>query len=124
MLCVMQEIAPFLRVLGCYPMDLDAGDFQETAAEERQLSSNGASGPAGNAVADDSLLFSAAGPQRRAPAQVGCPPESCCDHAYPYIHMRCIKHACPPLFTSKNLINIGISEARATPAPDLKPSVV
>ena len=23
----VQEITPFLRVLGCYPMDLDAGDF-------------------------------------------------------------------------------------------------
>lgn len=109
----MQEIAPFLRVLGCYPMDLDAGDFQETAAEERQLSSNRASGPAENAVADDSLLFSAAGPQRRVPAQVCCPPESCSDHAYDKISIYstccCIKHACPPLFTSKNLINFATS---------------
>ena len=66
----MQEIAPFLRVLGCYPMDLDAGDGQESASAEGQLSSNGASGPAESTNAEDALLLSGAAFPRKTGAQV------------------------------------------------------
>ena len=66
----VQEIAPFLRVLGCYPMDLDAGDGQESALAERQLSSNGASGPAESTTAEDALLLSGAAFPRRTGSQV------------------------------------------------------
>ena len=66
----MQEIAPFLRVLGCYPMDLDAGDGQESASAERQLSSNGASGPPKSTNAEDALLLSGAAFPRRTGSQV------------------------------------------------------
>ena len=66
----MQEIAPFLRVLGCYPMDLDAGDGQESAAAERQPSSNGAGGPPESTHAEDALLPSGAAFQRKAGSQV------------------------------------------------------
>ena len=66
----MQEIAPFLRVLGCYPMDLDAGDGQESTSAERQLSSNGASGPPESTNAEDALLLSGAAFPRKIGSQV------------------------------------------------------
>ena len=68
----MQEIAPFLRVLGCYPMDLDAGDGHESASAERQPSGNGngASGPPESTSAEDALLLSGAAFQRKAGSQV------------------------------------------------------
>ena len=69
---LLQEIAPFLRVLGCYPMYLDGVEVAEGAVEEHQLSSNGASANGGAALADDSLMLTAAGVPRRMPKQVPC----------------------------------------------------
>ena len=67
---ILQEIAPYLRVLGCYPMYLDGGEVAERAVEEHQITSNGASAHQGAALGDDSLMLSGAAVPRRMPKQV------------------------------------------------------
>ena len=66
----LQEIAPFLRVLGCYPMELVKGEPRESSAEERQSSSNSARASRGTTLVEDSLVFPAAGILRRMADQV------------------------------------------------------
>ncbi len=67
MYCDEQEIAPFLRVLGCYPMDLNAGDVAAAPADlpvdDRMLSSTGLS------MGSDDLLMAVSGASARMPMQ-------------------------------------------------------
>lgn len=60
----VQEIAPILRVLGSYPMDLDQGSYAEdSASDDRVLSSNGA------LSSNDDLLMAVANATAREPNQ-------------------------------------------------------
>lgn len=77
----VQEIAPFLRVLGCYPMDLGAGDAAAAAAaaaataalaEELLMMDDGANNGGGrrrgDAMRTDDLLMAVSGASMRVPA--------------------------------------------------------
>jgi hypothetical protein len=89
-----QEIAPFLRVLGCYPMDLDAGDFEAGGARGAvTVAPDG--GLLGSQTDDLLMAMSGAAAQAR-PLSVAvlhdgcahallCPstPLACCWHSFP-----------------------------------------
>ncbi|CAL8466593.1 g6129 [Coccomyxa elongata] len=63
----LQEIAPFLRVLGCYPMDLNAGDVSAAPADlpvdDRTLSGTALG------MRSDDLLMAVSGASARMPMQ-------------------------------------------------------
>ncbi len=65
--CDVQEIAPFLRVLGCYPMDLNAGDVSVAPADlpvdDHTLSGTGLG------MRSDDLLMAVSGASARMPMQ-------------------------------------------------------
>ena len=64
-----QEIAPFLRVLGCYPMDLDAGDFRAASVQQEDLGGDDRSlnGSGRQAMRTDDLLMAVTGASVRMP---------------------------------------------------------
>ena len=72
--CPVQEIAPFLRVLGCYPMDLDAGDAASVLSSQDEFGTDDRALNGGGSLVmrSDDLLMAVTGASVRIPAMQVC----------------------------------------------------